>query len=31
MPFFIAHLVVLFTLVFFPSIVTEPLRWWMRL
>ena len=31
MPFFIAHLVVLFTLVLFPSIVTEPLRWWMRL
>lgn len=29
MPFFIAHLVVLFTLVFFPSIVTVPLRWWM--
>ncbi len=28
-PFFIAHLVVLFTLVFFPSIVTVPLSWWM--
>jgi tripartite ATP-independent transporter DctM subunit len=29
MPFFIAHLVVLFTLVFFPQIVTVPLQWWM--
>ena len=30
---FAAYLVisVLFTLVLFPSIVTEPLRWWMRL
>ena len=29
MPFFIAHLVVLFLLVFFPEIVTVPLQWWM--
>ena len=29
MPFFIAHLVVLFTLVFFPQLVTVPLQWWM--
>ncbi|MEJ1169451.1 TRAP transporter large permease [Variovorax sp. CCNWLW235] len=29
MPFFIAHLVVLFALVFFPQIVTVPLQWWM--
>jgi len=30
LPFLIAHLVVLFTLVFFPEIVTVPLQWWMR-
>ncbi|KQX86802.1 TRAP transporter large permease [Variovorax sp. Root473] len=29
MPFFIAHLVVLFALVFFPQLVTVPLQWWM--
>ncbi|QGW83494.1 TRAP transporter large permease [Variovorax paradoxus] len=29
MPFFIAHLVVLFALVFFPQIVTVPLQLWM--
>ena len=30
LPFLIAHLVVLFTLVLFPEIVTVPLQWWMR-
>jgi tripartite ATP-independent transporter DctM subunit len=30
LPFLIAHLVVLFTLVLFPQIVTVPLQWWMR-
>jgi TRAP-type transport system large permease protein len=30
MPFLIAQLIVLFTLVLFPSIVTEPLKWWLR-
>ncbi|VWX62073.1 transporter [Burkholderiales bacterium 8X] len=29
MPFFIAQVLVLFLLVFFPSIVTVPLSWWM--
>lgn len=30
LPFLIAHLSVLFLLVFFPEIVTVPLQWWMR-
>ena len=30
LPFLLAHLVVLFSLVFFPAIVTVPLQWWMR-
>jgi len=29
MPFFIAHLCVLFLMVFFPEIITVPLSWWM--
>ncbi len=29
MPFFIAHLIVLFLMVLFPQIVTVPLSWWM--
>jgi len=29
-PFFIAHLAVLFLLVFVPEIVTVPMHWWMR-
>lgn len=29
MPFFIAHLLVLFLMVLFPQIVTVPLSWWM--
>ena len=29
MPFFIAQLIVLFAMVFFPQIVTVPLSWWM--
>lgn len=30
LPFLMAQLAVLFLLVLFPSIVTEPLKWWMR-
>lgn len=30
LPFLLAHLVVLFSLVLFPEIVTVPLKWWMR-
>lgn len=30
LPFLLAQLAVLFLLVFFPEIVTEPLKWWMR-
>ena len=30
LPFLLAHLIVLFSLVFFPQIVTVPLQWWMR-
>jgi TRAP-type transport system large permease protein len=30
MPFFIAQLVVLFLLVFFPDLVMVPLKWWMK-
>jgi TRAP-type transport system large permease protein len=30
MPFLIAQLIVLFTLVFFPELVLVPLQWWLR-
>ncbi len=30
MPFLIAQLIVLFSLVFFPELVLVPLKWWMR-
>jgi TRAP-type transport system large permease protein len=30
MPFLIAQLIVLFSLVFFPELVLVPLKWWLR-
>jgi len=30
MPFLVAQLIVLFSLVLFPEIVMVPLKWWMR-